>query len=906
MQQPIGRLMLQASFGRTALNRPSLFLAKHYRLGLGILIIGLLAAHLLLSANPIPLIAGVVTYIAYLTWRLNMPLMLERRFYTRRVQYWRAQVSIAGVTILMVITELFGSAGSLWILYTPALFLISRYCVRHRTYLAVAGEVALLAAGLRWFELRSATIALIPLLGELLTRMLAVILPSFLVHYLVRVHITVQEGAKARDQVVQQLLERTVFETDALALWWSVRDACFAAVPLVEARLYLCDHEWNRIQLIEDAADGYTLGQIIKMSGRHLAARAVRYRQIAADDSARVWKSAIPIYGHPDDEEKPLAVLEVTFPSTTPHERYAAQKFLINLLQQIWPICAYANVRHQFPLFKAVDTPEFYSLDLDKVLSTVLEAICNTLGFAFAMISLVNEDQQEIGAVRAKNVPEGWVADSHHPLDSHDIQADVLRTGRIEVLGAWDSRFDERIWTKYNHVNLVRVWVPLGTLGIIEAGFSKRDRAEIPSVLIEMLKRYARDVTAAIRNAQLYQREQRHASTLARLNHVSYEFQTFPRQRDDARLLQQITEAALTVLDASVVMLYPLSRDEDAFTLAICAGTILGQKPLAQPNTYPNIVRHIADMGDPYYQPDAQRDPLLVGAHATDSRRKRPKNQPIHRTFTVRQGILSFAGVPLLAYGEVLGVLCVNFRKRHQFSPNDRLAIQLFAQQAAAAIASGRHVREQERRWLQYDLHDAVKSSLRGMILLSKAATRAIESDPRTLKMHLHDIRHAAWNTLADVDLVLHDLGPRGYDGRDLSTFIGEDLRRLVGQHWSKLELDLDRDLPALPMTFARHVLCLLREAVINALEHAAPHTIRVRLGRDAGVLHLSVDDDGSGFDLSCVAPDMHRGLAIMRERADMMGGELEITSRLGYGTAIRLVVSCKEITDDHTGERDG
>lgn len=75
---------------------------------------------------------------------------------------------------------------------------------------------------------------------------------------------------------------------------------------------------------------------------------------------------------------------------------------------------------------------------------------------------LVNEDTREIGTVRGLNVPAEWVAEARHQLDSHDIQADVIRSGRVEVIGEADPRFDAQIWARHNHEQLVRVWVLLG------------------------------------------------------------------------------------------------------------------------------------------------------------------------------------------------------------------------------------------------------------------------------------------------------------------------------------------------------------------------------------------------------------------------------------------------------------
>ncbi len=380
------------------------------------------------------------------------------------------------------------------------------------------------------------------------------------------------------------------------------------------------------------------------------------------------------------------------------------------------------------------DCSKLFQLRLEDACHAVLDAVCNEIGFSFATISLRDDDQQEIRTVASRNIPPGWQAEAHHPLDSHDIQADVLRTGKIEVISGWDARFDRHIWEKYRHAELIRVWVPLGRLGTIEAGFARTETSLIPPLLVA-LARYARSATVALRNAQAYERVLRHATTLAHLYESADALRTEPEPGDELALLTRFAETALSVLKASIILLYPLKErnylmpaSASVFAPPICAGDIEGRQKLKTPAGQANIVRHIAETRAPYYQPDAQSDPLLTTPDLTDEHVKR-RSRLRYRTFTARQQIRSFAGVPLLARGAVLGVLCVNYRERRQFDPHDRQVIELFASQASAVIASNELIRGQERKRLEADLHDTVKSEVRGIALLSNSATDAIETD---------------------------------------------------------------------------------------------------------------------------------------------------------------------------------
>jgi len=887
--QQIGRLMLQANFGRTALERPALFLAHHYRLMVALLTSGLLLSHLLVINAPAIIVLATLLYGVYAVVRLRMPSRYEQRFYTPAIQFWRAQLSIAVVTLLLFLLERSGQTGMLWVLYLPALLLISRYCTPQwpYAYMLVAIEVAALVMLARFFELRDVRIDTLQLIGEMGIRVFALLLPSFLVHYLARVDITAKRGALARDQVLQLLLEQTLFETDGPAVARAIRAACAHAVDARASEIYFYDNQREQLYGLDDT--GFAPRQLAELPAVESAIRGRGVCQQPIDE--QLVRMAVPLYGQANREGPVLAVVVLDLLARGRYERHAAELFLVELLDHIWPICAYSAILFQYPLLGSSDNHALHRLRLNDVLDVVLDTLCDRLGFSFAMISLVDEDAQEITTVRGKHVSDGWINDSHHSLSSSDILADVLRTGNIEVIDHWDARFDAQIWEKYHHEQMIRLWIPLGHIGVMEAGYYKYEKTEVSRLLIELLKQYARDITVAIKNALHYEREQQHATLMARLHEVSYDLHVGPHQRDAQSLLQQITDSALELLGASIVLLYALDSRDELFAAPICAGTIEGRQPLTQPHEHDNIVRYIAAIRAPYYQPDAQSDARLIG---TDLGLECTTK---HRTFTARQRIVSFAGVPLLAQGRLLGVLCVNYRERHQFSAYDRQAIELFALQAAAIVAAGELVREQERRRLEYDLHDAVKSSVRGMILFSRAASDTLATAPHLAEAHLHQIRRIAWNILSDVDMILKDLSPLGSSDQALQGYIRSSIARLAGSDASKLVFDIDRQLPAFPMVVTRTLLHLIHEAAVNALEHANARTIWVGLHCSGACVDLVVRDNGSGFVLDDTIGDDHRGLAIMQERLQMVGGTLEVLSVLGQGTTIRGVLPLKEST---------
>ena len=84
----------------------------------------------------------------------------------------------------------------------------------------------------------------------------------------------------------------------------------------------------------------------------------------------------------------------------------------------------------------------------------------------------------------------------------------------------------------------------------------------------------------------------------------------------------------------------------------------------------------------------------------------------------------------------------------------------------------------------------------------------------------------------------------------------------------------------------------LIREALQNAIRHAAPSRLSVALGFERKRLRVEIEDDGLGFD-SEVDPESshHYGLVGMRERVEQLDGEFQLMSSPGKGTRVRLSI---------------
>lgn len=85
----------------------------------------------------------------------------------------------------------------------------------------------------------------------------------------------------------------------------------------------------------------------------------------------------------------------------------------------------------------------------------------------------------------------------------------------------------------------------------------------------------------------------------------------------------------------------------------------------------------------------------------------------------------------------------------------------------------------------------------------------------------------------------------------------------------------------------------MAQEAIVNAIAHGHASEVQVQLRSDGRLVRLEVSDDGSGIDASELEAGLHFGLVGMRERAEALGGRLEVESHLGQGTRIAIELPC-------------
>ena len=205
----------------------------------------------------------------------------------------------------------------------------------------------------------------------------------------------------------------------------------------------------------------------------------------------------------------------------------------------------------------------------------------------------------------------------------------------------------------------------------------------------------------------------------------------------------------------------------------------------------------------------------------------------------------------------------------------------------------------EERARMAREIHDTLAQGFFGISSQLDALELKMSDDPdpssrkQDLTQRLNLAQRMARHSLTEARRSVMELRASELTDSNLPSAL-----KAAAQHWAAgssaaVEVQITGDHPDLPEDVEQNVLRIAQEAVSNAVKHAAPKTVRVDLYLDSQALQLVVRDDGRGFELSgvFVLVGGHFGLLGMRERAERLGGNLEVSSEPGAGTEVRVSV---------------
>lgn len=202
---------------------------------------------------------------------------------------------------------------------------------------------------------------------------------------------------------------------------------------------------------------------------------------------------------------------------------------------------------------------------------------------------------------------------------------------------------------------------------------------------------------------------------------------------------------------------------------------------------------------------------------------------------------------------------------------------------------------EAERRRIAGELHDRVGQNLSALNINLDIVLGALGEDaPMDVRVRLRDSLALVDGTLQAIENVMAELRPPLLEEYGLGAALGwyaEEFCRRTG-----IEVDFRDDARERNRELRREaavaLLRIAQEALSNVAKHAGARRVGIALSVADGAMSVEISDDGAGFDAQAAQARSSRwGMTTMRERAEAVGGAIDIASRPGSGTVLRARV---------------
>jgi signal transduction histidine kinase len=236
--------------------------------------------------------------------------------------------------------------------------------------------------------------------------------------------------------------------------------------------------------------------------------------------------------------------------------------------------------------------------------------------------------------------------------------------------------------------------------------------------------------------------------------------------------------------------------------------------------------------------------------------------------------------------------------KRQRDETRARIELLERSQQLEKEII-GISEREQER--IGRDLHDGVCQYLAAIGFTASMLKRDLEKTSQSQASRVGEVASHLRDAAAQVRQLARGLSPVDRDEGGLESALEElasSTSKLTGISCSFVTSGL---VPALDSAPAIHLFRIAQEAVSNALKHGQGKSVVIALDTGEGACSLRVSDDGIGFSPPA-AEKKGMGLSIMRYRARMIGGELEIQPNSPTGTVVACTIATNADRQQSTG----
>lgn len=202
---------------------------------------------------------------------------------------------------------------------------------------------------------------------------------------------------------------------------------------------------------------------------------------------------------------------------------------------------------------------------------------------------------------------------------------------------------------------------------------------------------------------------------------------------------------------------------------------------------------------------------------------------------------------------------------------------------------------EEERRRVAREIHDGPAQAMANIVFRAEVCERLIETDIARAKTELKDLREQVRAALGETRKIIFDLRPMTLDDLGLVPTVRRVLETMKERSKIYPEIKVLGEEKRLDSHIEIGLFRIIQEALNNVEKHAKATSVWVRIDFRPSVVSAVIEDDGEGFASIDTVGNESFGLMGMRERINLLGGDLNVKSEQDKGTSVFVTVPLKQ-----------
>jgi signal transduction histidine kinase/DNA-binding response OmpR family regulator len=601
-------------------------------------------------------------------------------------------------------------------------------------------------------------------------------------------------------------------------------------------------------------------------------------------------------------QDRVLGILKIAW--CEPHTYTDADRSLLSAVGQQVGLALqnaqlYQDARrlNQLELLNTITTAAVSSLELDTVLSHILELTKYALGATEGSILLTDQDTENlffavITADEARSLKglrilleqgiAGWVAKNGRVACVNDVHSDPRWYDGVDALTGFKTR--SLLCAPLKHHGRVS--------GVIE--FVNKQQGDFTEDDVSLVEAVASIASGAVENTHLYTAIRARANELAMLNTLGMALTSTLDPSAVAHVALSLIQRFFKADGVALLQVDPQTHELRP------AQALIGGMPV-------EIPIHLQPDKDSLEQMLNQRQPLLIKDAQSDpcwlSHANRYAEQQLGKP------VRSAMAAPLSTPQNVLGVLLVGNTEPGAYTHQEVTTLLSIASTLAVALENARlyqaectareqlrdltaylqTAREEERAHIAREIHDELGQTLTALKFDLSWLTKRLPGDQPDLEKKAQVMSGLIDETIHTVRRVATELRPGLLDDLGLAAAIEWQAQEFAARTDIDCDLQLDDTSASLDRDLTTAVFRIFQETLTNIARHAEATQVRVMLADGPGELILTVQDNGKGITEDQASDSKSLGLIGMRERARARGGDITFEGTPDQGTTVTV-----------------